>query len=53
MKGFLNKVNGSKTPTNVSSTATSKSVEGKPMPLVPSSDTLPTTGAAPKGKERR
>jgi len=23
------------------------------MPLVPSSDTLPTTGAAPKGKERR
>lgn len=53
MKGFLNKVNGSKAPANATSAASSKSVEGKPMPLVPSSDALPTTGATPKGRERR
>jgi len=53
MKGFLNKVNGSKTPTNTTPAAASKSADGKPMPLVPSSDALPATNATPKGRERR
>ena len=53
MKGFLNKVNGSKASTpSPTPTATSKSAEGTPIPLVPSSDALPT-GPNPKGRERR